>query len=185
MLLRSRSKEMSGALCIPPVMCLRLLVHHLCKGRCSQPAVLGLQALLGHCLQKCSWICLHTNCTLCLGSTAGGSQSSHAAVTKSRVWPLLFSERKSCWNRSWRKHLKTQDAGKWNLINGSKLANLHSKLLLFCLLAWGNMSEQCLPSLSTGLAVLPIIYFYVISRWTCSSVTLNTGCFKCARDNFP
>lgn len=51
---------MSGALCIPPVMCLRLLVHHLCKGRCSQTAVLGLQALLGHCLQKCSGICLHT-----------------------------------------------------------------------------------------------------------------------------
>lgn len=181
MLLRSRSKEMSGALCIPPVMCLRLLVHHLCKAVVpSLP-----RALLGHCPPKMLRDLPPSHCTLCLGSTAGGRQWSHAAVTKSRVQPLLFSGRKGCWNQSWRKHLKTQDAGKWNLINGSKLANLHSKLLLFCLLAWGNMSEQCLPFLSTSLALLPIIYFYVISRWTCSSVILNTGCLKCARDNFP
>lgn len=51
---------MSGALYIPPVMCLRLLVHHLRKGRCSQPAVLGLRALCWDtALQKCSGIYLH------------------------------------------------------------------------------------------------------------------------------
>lgn len=180
MLLRSRSKEMSGALYIPPVMCLRLLVHHLCKGRCSQPAVLGLRVLCWDtALQKCPGIYLHPG-TLCPGSSAGES-----CCHQKQGLGFTFQWRKSCWNQSWRKHLKTQDAGKFNLINGSKLANLHGKLLLFCLLAWGNMSEQCLPFLSTSLAVLPIIYFYVISRWTYSSVTLNTGCLKCARDNFP
>lgn len=46
------------------------------------------------------------------------------------------------------------------------------------------MSERRLPFLRTSLAVLPIIYFYVISRWACGSVTLNTGCLKCARGNF-
>lgn len=46
---------MSGALCIPPVMCLRLLVHHLCKGHCSQPALLCWDTAL----PKCSGIFLH------------------------------------------------------------------------------------------------------------------------------
>lgn len=181
MLLRSRSKEMSGALYIPPVMCLRLLVRHLCEGRCSQPGLWVLRP--DGCLLKCSGV-YH------------GTAAPHVSLLRwlklllccchrEQIFGLCsLVEGKSCWNQSWRKWLKTQHTGKWDLINGNRLASLHCKLLLFCLLAWGNMSEWCLPFLSTSVAVLPIIYFYVISRWTYGSVTLNTGCLNCARQNF-
>lgn len=84
--------------------------------------------------------------------------------------------------------LKTEQAGKWISISGRKLASVRCKLLLFCLLARGDVSEQHLPFLSTSLAVLPIISFNVVSRGTGGSVTLNSGCLKCVReqgDRFP
>lgn len=84
--------------------------------------------------------------------------------------------------------LKTEQAGKWISISGSKLASVSCKLLLFCLLARGDVSEQHLPFLSTSLAVLPIISFNVVSRGTGGSVTLNSVCLQCAReqgDSFP
>ena len=160
MLLRSRSKEMSGALYIPPVMCLRLLERHLCEDRCSQPAALGLWVLLrAACLLKCSGI-YHRTATPCV-SAPQFAEAGRVVLLSPRAGFGLCSSvgEKSCWNQSWRKWLKTQHAGKWNLINGSKLANLHCKLLLFSLLAWGNMSKQCLPFLNTSFLFYPSFIF--------------------------
>lgn len=174
MLLRSRSKEMSGALYIPPVMCLRLLVRHLCEGRCSQRATLGLRALLRDpCLLKCPGI-YHGTATPRV-SAPQFAEAGRVLLLSLRAHFSLCSSvgEKSCWNQSWRKWLKTQHSGKWNLINGSKLANLRCKLLLFCLLAWGNMSERCLPFLSTSLLFYPSFIFtrlagglVALSLWT-------------------